>query len=291
MSALAKTDYAPWSLSEEVVSDFTRKGAHVFDDRLDAGSCGDLLAQIRAARRLDESLFLSEAEFDTDPHAADVSPRPGRNLLERLDSRLSFVERSPQIVEALWSLLGPDYRILDKAVVCDVPANAIPEWVKRRLRGEPTSDLGVYVRPEHRDVSYSHGVDFHQDAAADRCGGDVVTLHVYLHPVSEQDAPLQLLESSHRLGGTAFPHDLKRTGPDSWRYRNGRFGEMYLTERQLTGEAGFAAIWHACTLNGGQPSNHERISLRYLISRGEAQTAGIDAVNASLAGPVGPSLP
>ena len=292
MSALAKTDYAPWSLSEEVVSDFTRKGAHIFDDRLDAGSCGDLLAQIRAARRLDESLFLSEAEFDADPHAADVSPRPGRNLLERLDSRLSFVERSPQIVEALWSLLGPDYRILDKTVVCDVPTSAIPEWVKRRLRGEPASDLGVYVRPEHRDVAYSYGGDFHQDLMDNTDGGgDVIALHVYLHQVSEQDAPLQVLEGSHRLGGTAFPHDLKRTGPDSWRYRNGRFGEMYLTQRQLTGDTGFAAIWHACTLNGVQPSDHERISLRYLISRGEAHAAGIDAVNASLAGPVEPSLP
>lgn len=291
MSALAKTDYAPWSLSEEVVSDFTRKGAHIFDDRLDAGGCSELLAQIRAARRLDETLFLSEAEFDADPQADDVGPRPGRNLLERLESKLGFVERSPQIVEALWSLLGPDYRILDKAVACAAPTGAIPEWVKRRLYADPATGLGAYVRPEHRDIAYSHGVDFHQDLADGEHAGDVIALHVYLHPVTEQDAPLQILEGSHRLGAAAFPHDLKRTGPDSWRYRNGRFGEMYLTQRLLTGEAGFAAMWHPCTLHGVQPSEHERISLRYLIARGEAHAAGIDAVNASLAGPTGRSLP
>lgn len=292
MSALARTDYAPWSLSEEVVSDFVRKGAHVFDDRLDVGGCSDLLAQIRAARRLDESLFLSEAEFDAGPQVAGVTPRPGRNLLERLESRLGFVERSPQIVEALWSLLGPDYRILDKSVACALPAGAVPEWVKRRSHSRPATALGAYVRPEHRDVAYSHGADFQQDLTDDQAGGgDVVTLHVYLHPVTEQDAPLQILEGSHRLGRAVFPHDLKRTAPDGWRYRNGRFGEMYLAQRLLTGETGLAALWHPCVLHGAQPADHERISLRYLIARGDARTAGIDAVNASLAGPVGASLP
>jgi hypothetical protein len=289
MSALAKTDYAPWSLSEAVVSDFIRKGAHVFDDRLDEKGCGELLAQVRAGRRLDESLFLSEAEFDAGPQDVAPAPEAGRNLLERLEPKLGFVERSPQLVEALWSLLGPDYQILDKRVVCAVPAQAIPAWLKRRVHREALGDLSAYVRPEHRDIAYLHAADFRQDLAADAAQpADVVTLEVYLHPVSEHDAPLRLLEGSHRLGAAAFPHDLKRTGPDSWRYRNGRFGEMYLAERVLTGETGFAALWHGCALHGVQPdaADHERISLRYRIVRGDARTAGIDAVNASLAGPV-----
>ena len=292
MSALAKTDYAPWSLSEAVVSDFIGKGAHVFDDRLDEAGCSDLLSQIRAARRYDESLFLTEAEFDADPQHTSVNPKPGRNLLERLQSKLGFVERSPQIVEALWSLLGPDYQILDKKVVCGVPACSIPEWLKRRIHGNPVNDLGAYVRPEHRDVTYFYGIDFHQDLIDYKeREADFVTLNVYLHPVTERDAPPHLLEGSHRLGGAVFPHDLKRTGPDGWRYRNGRFGDMYLTDRVLTGETGFAAMWHACALHGVQPdaADHERISLRYLIARGDARDAAIDVVNASLAGPL--SLP
>lgn len=287
MSALAKTDYAPWSLSEAVVSDFIRKGAHLFDDRLDEKGCGELLGQIRGARRFDESLFLSEAEFDARSQDAGAGPGPGCNLLERLEPKLGFVERSPQIVEALWSLLGPDYQILDKTVVCALPARALPAWLKRRVPGDALGDLGAYVRPEHRDIAYLHGAGFRQDMVADEArAADVVTLNVYLHPVSEPDAPLHLLEGSQRLGAAVFPHDLKRTGPDSWRYRNGRFGEMYLKERVLTGEAGFAALWHACCLHGVQPAaDHERISLRYRFARGDARTAGIDAVNASLAGP------
>jgi hypothetical protein len=289
MSALAKTDYAPWSLSETVVSDFIRQGAHIFDDRLDVRACDDLLTEIRATRRFDESLFLSEAEFDADPQHTGVNPKPGRNLLERLEPRLSFVERSPQIVEALWSLLGPDYQILDKKVVCGTPARIIPAWLKRRIHGNPVNNLGAYIRPEHRDITYFYGIDFHQDLIDYKeRNADFVTLYIYLHPVTEHDAPLHFLEGSHRLGGAVFPHDLKRAGPDNWRYRNGQFGEMYLTRRLLTGETGFAAMWHACALHGTQPdvADHERISLRYLIARGTAHAAGIDAVNASLAGPL-----
>lgn len=60
------------------------------------------------------------------------------------------------------------------------------------------------------------------------------------------------------------------------------------SQRVLTGGAGFAAMWHACTLHGTQPdeADHERISLRYLLARGPAVSAGIDAVNAALDGPL-----
>jgi hypothetical protein len=285
MNALAKTDFSPWSLAEAVVSDLVRKGTHVFDGPLDAAACAGLLAEIRATRRFDQGLFLSEAEFAAAATCGVEGPRPGCNLLERLDPRLAFVERAPQIVEALWSLLGPDYRILDKRVVCTLPTTAVPEWVKRRLAGGADS-LAAYVRPEFRDIGYACGADFHQDLGeAPDAGADVVTLHLHLHPVGESDGPIRLLEGSHRMGGSAAPHDLKRCAT-GWRYRNPEHGEMYVTERSLTGEAGSAALWHACTLNGGPPAAEQpRVALRYLIARGAAKAAGIDAVNASLAGP------
>ena len=47
-------------------------------------------------------------------------------------------------------------------------------------------------------------------------------------------------------------------------------------------------MWHACTLHGTQPdeADEERISLRYLIAKAPGARAGIDQVNAQLAGPV-----
>jgi hypothetical protein len=288
MSAMLSS-FAPWSLPEAVTSDLIRKGVYTFDEPVDPKACEALLRDIRRLRRVDETLFLSESEFDADPQHIGVNPRPGRNLLEWFEPRLGFVERAPHIAEALWSLLGPDHVILDKKLVCGVPASAVPSWLKRRIHGNPVNNLGAYVRPQFRDVTYFYGIDFHQDLIdyKDR-DADFVTLYVYLHDVGEADAPLRVLEGSHRMGGTVFPHDLKRAGPDSWRYRGGGHDEMYVTEKVLTGEAGAASLWHACTLHGTQPdaADRERISLRYLIARGTAQACGIDTVNATLAGPL-----
>ncbi|MES2725080.1 MAG: hypothetical protein V4656_18155, partial [Pseudomonadota bacterium] len=116
---------------------------------------------------------------------------------------------------------------------------------------------------------------------------DFLTLYVYLHPVTRQDAPLFLLKGSHRLGGTVFPHDLTATSEASWTYRDGRGGAVETDQLILTGGAGFTAMWHACTLHGTQPdaADHERISLRYLLAQGPGR-AGMDEVNATLDGPL-----
>ena len=276
-------------VEDPVLADFVRDGAHLFPQALDARAAAGLLAKIRAERAYDGGLFLTEREFDADPQYTGVNPRPGRNLLERFDADLGFVERSPQIVSAMTTLLGGDYEILNKKVVCGVPASAVPAWLRERIAGNPVNNLGAYVKPEHRDVTYFYGIDFHQDLIdyKDR-EADFVTLYIYLHPVTARDAPLYLLKGSHVLGGSIFPHDLARSGPEAWTYRNGVYGETEAAQVVLTGPTGFAAMWHACTLHGTQPdaADHERISLRYLMARRPGTRAGIDQVNATLKGPL-----
>ena len=217
-----------------------------------------------------------------------MNPRPGRNLLERFEDRLGFVEADPQVIAALTELLGEDYEILVKKLVCGVPASAVPAWVRARIEGNPVNNLGAYVRPEYRDVTYFYGIDFHQDLIdyKDR-EADFVTLYVYLHEVGAHDAPLYLLEGSHEFGATVFPHDLIQDRRGRWYYGDGRGGRMAVSQKILTGGTGFAALWHACTLHGTQPdaADCERLSLRYLVARGNAAEAGIDAVNAALKGP------
>jgi hypothetical protein len=277
------------SIAETVVEDFIRDGAHLFDQPVDAHACAGLLARIRATRDFDSSLFLTEEAFDADPQYTGVNPRPGRNLLEGLEDRLAFVEKDPRIVDGVTALLGPDYEILNKKVVCGVPAGSVPEWLRKRILGNPVNNLGAYVRPQYRDVTYFYGIDFHQDLIDYKAReADFLTLYIYLHPVGRADAPLYLLEGSHTLGGSVFPHNLTRIGDKDWLYVNGEHGETVARQKVLTGETGFAAMWHACTLHGTQPdaADHERISLRYLIARRHDGPTGMDAVNAKLRGPL-----
>lgn len=272
-----------------VTEDFDRAGYHVFADGVDADDAEGLLAAIRQTRAFDSSLFLSEAEFDADPVYVGVNPREGRNLLDSFADYLGFVERDPGIVEGLTAVLGGGYRLLNRKIVCGVPASAVPDWLKRRITDNPVNNLGAYVRPAYRDVTYFYGIDFHQDLIdfKDR-DADFVTLYVYLHPVGVHDAPLFLLENSHSLGATLFPHDLTRNEA-GWLYTDRKGGSVQTTQKMLTGEAGYAAMWHPCTLHGTQPdaADNERLSLRYLFAKKPgARAAGIDAVNARLRGPM-----
>ncbi|HEY4029988.1 MAG TPA: phytanoyl-CoA dioxygenase family protein [Caulobacteraceae bacterium] len=275
-----------WTLTTDpAVSDFARLGYHLFDRPVDPAACARLLAKLHADRGYDLSLFQDEAEFDADPQYRGVNPRPGRNLLERFAGELGFVEQAPHIVSALNALLGPGYRVMDRKVVCGVPDKAIPSWLKARIAGNPVNNLGPYVKPHYRDVTYFNGIDFHQDLIdyKDR-EADFITLYIYLHAVTRADAPLFLLENSHALGASVFPHDLTREGEETWTYRNGPQGEARCRQMVLTGGAGHTACWHALTLHGTQPdeSDDERISLRYLFAPADGVRAGLHAVNEGL---------
>lgn len=276
---------------QDVVFDDVRdKGYHGFARPLSPAAATQLHASVQSVRAFDRSLFLTEEAFLADPVYRGVNPRPGRNLLDRFEDQLGFVEQDPQIVSALSRLLGDDYRILDRKLVCGVPEEIVPDWLKARIIGNPVNNLGPYVRPEYRDVTYFFGIDYHQDLIdfPDR-DADMITLYVYLHPVTERDAPLHVLEGSHRLGGTRFPHELKRLDAQTWRYGAGVRGAIDCRQIKLTGGAGFAALWHGCTLHGTQPdlADRARLSLRYLLSRGEQTSwCGVDDLNADIGWPV-----
>jgi hypothetical protein len=281
-----------WTLTahaDPAVGNFARHGHHTFDQLVDAGAAARLLAKLRADRQYDETLFQSQAEFDADPQYRGVNPRPGRNLLEQFADELGFVEQAPQIVSALTALLGEGYRVMDRKVVCGVPDKAIPAWLKARIAGNPVNNLGPYVKPRYRDVTYFNGIDFHQDLIdyKDR-EADFITLYVYLHEVTRSDAPLFVLDNSHSLGASVFPHDLTQDGKDAWTYRNGPQGQAHCRQIVLTGPAGSVSCWHALTLHGTQPDegDEERISLRYLFCPADGVRAGLHAVNEALGVPL-----
>ena len=168
-----------------------------------------------------------------------VNPRPGRNLLETFEDRLGFVERAPKVVEALTELLGADYEVMNRKVVCGVPASAVPAWLHARIAGNPVNNLGAWVKPEYRDITYFYGIDFHQDLIdfKDR-DADFVTLYVYLHPVGAADAPLFLLEGSHVPRRERLPtRPDRRMETAAGSYRDGR-GDEAIVHQQACWSAG-----------------------------------------------------
>lgn len=266
-------------------SAFIDQGIYDFGVVLDPVVCGTLLRQIEATRDFSEGLFLTEAEFDRNPEYTGVNPVPGRNLLETLDT--AFVDSAPAVVEQLSILLGDDYETLNRKVVCGVPETRIPEWVRRRILGNGVNNLGPYIRPEYRDITYFYGIDYHQDIIdwKDR-SADFVTLYVYLDDVGKDDAPLHVLTGSHRFGATVFPHKLERLGAGRWRYTGDSGLSADLDERVLVGPAGYVAMWHSATLHGTMPTtaDRQRISLRYLYAKKSGSSGEIDRVNETLRG-------
>lgn len=257
--------------------------------------CAPVLAKARADRAYDQSLFLTEAEFEANPLYKGVNPIPGRNLADRFDTAIRVIEQTPALVSALKATLGSGYQILDRKFVCGVPESVIPAWLIKRIKGNPVNNLGPYVWPEYRDVTYFYGIDFHQDIIDwPARSSDFITLYIYLHDVAATDAPLYVLNQSHLLGATKFPHDLALLDAHSrrWAYGDGRGQLIHCNEFKLTGPAGYCALWHPCTLHGTQPdrNDHERISLRYLIARGSGtkggQAAAIALSNEGLLGPL-----
>lgn len=279
----------PSSRENTVEAAMVADGFYSFGEKLDVKAAESLLMHVHAARKFGPDLFLSEAEFDANPVQKGANPRPGRNLVERFPDQFDFIERDPAIISALAAILGPDYQVFDKKFVCGVPESWMPDWLLKRIRGNPVNNLGGYIKPDYRDITYFYGIDFHQDLI-DHSGreADFLTLYVYLHEVTNHDAPLYVLPGSHRFGATAFPHDLSARDGGMWRYADRRGNSTMLAQRVLTGGAGYAAMWHACVLHGTQPdvADRERISVRYKIARGKAADCGIDRINAAMQGPV-----
>jgi hypothetical protein len=273
------------SVTDQMIAD----GMYSFGEALDANAARSLLTKVLATRTIDQTLFLSEAEFDANPEYKGTNPRPGRNLVEKFEGDFDFIEKAPAIVSALTEILGDGYRIFDKKFVCGVPETQLPGWLLKRIGGNAVNNLGSFMKPEYRDITYFYGIDFHQDLI-DHSGrpADFLTLYIYLDTVTKADAPLYVLPGSHQFGGTSFPHDLSQHGAGMWRYGDGRGNSALLRQHVLTGGAGYAAFWHACTLHGTQPdvADHPRISVRYKIERAGNGPCGLDLINAALNGPL-----
>ncbi len=270
---------------DSAAAQFKDRGYASLSGFFDAQKCRALLAAAEATRDF-EKLFLSETEFDTNPQYRATNPRPGRNLAEKLDT--DFIFGDPEFAELFRTILGPRFRILDYKFVMGVPSRLLPDWLKPRIKDQLVNNLGPYIRPEYRDITYFHGIDYHQDIIdfPDR-NCDIITAYLYLDRVRKTSAPLYLIPDTHILGCTTFPHKLTRDG-DGYVYMDDAGNSMACNEMILEGEAGDLSFWHSTTLHGTQPQSDDnpRISVRILIEKNQAADVGcaLDELNKTITG-------
>lgn len=246
---------------------FVELGYQALPGFFPTSDCRRLLDAAMATRRI-EDLFLSEEEFEREQRFKGVNPRPGRNLIEKMDT--NFIFSSPGFCAEMEKACGPRWRVLDYKFVMGVPNRYTPDWLNRRLKDTLVANLGPYVKEEYRDITYFRGIDFHQDIIdfSDR-PSDFITVYLYLDSVGANSAPLHLLTRSHLLGASVFPHRLQPIGDSVYLYQND-FGDEETSELvRLTGDGGSLYYWHCNTLHGTQPQvdDQPRLSVRILVER------------------------
>lgn len=272
------------------LSHFLETGIHHFAKRVNQDKSRALLAKVHGLREFGPSIFMDEAEFRKNPIFKGVNPMPGRNLAEVLADFTMYIDNDENIVENLEAVLGEGYKIKDKKFVCGVPQEWMPAWVKKCIRETGVKNLGPYIKPEYRDITYFSGIDFHQDIIDwPAMGPHFITLYVYLDDVGVHDAPLHVIPNSHLLGATTFPHNLSQVSDAAWNYTSDTGEKGTYQHKLLIGLCGDVSLWHPFILHGTQPDTNSkpRISLRYLIQVKDAEeniACGLHSLNEAIQG-------
>ena len=94
------------------------------------------------------------------------------------------------ITDSFRRICGERYRILDYKFVLGVPTIFMPDWIREELGGKAQANLGKYIKPDKRSMTYFNGLDFHQDIIDfPSRKPDFSTFYYYLTPVTWKESP------------------------------------------------------------------------------------------------------
>ena len=238
--------------------------------------CNKLLKDIRKLRNFN-NLFLSNKVWKNKKYdSLKKNPGPGRNLLHKLETK--FIFENKNFIKILSKTLGKNYRILDSKLVMGVPKQMIPKWVLDHTKNNHTVNLGEFIKPEYRDITYFRGIDFHQDIIDfPTRGPDFVTTYLYLENVDINSAPLYLIPNSHILGADYYPHNSKKLKNKKISYKINK-KKLVSSFDILRGKPGSLFFWHPFILHGTQPHKKDvaRISVRILVEKNRQIFIGCD---------------
>lgn len=260
---------------------FKRNGYEKIGNIFNSKDCSKLLNEIYKSRNF-KKIFLTKSQFKKKINSKKVNPRPGYNLLEKMNTK--FIFDNLRLDKRLCSVLGKKYRILDYKLVMGFPKKFIPKWILREIEGKHANNLGKFINPKYRDITYFMGIDFHQDII-DFPGREpnFVTVYIYIDKVSKNCSPLHVVPNTHLGGGTSFPHKLSISGK-RFIYNYSKKKTIKSNVELLLGKPGSAFFWHPFILHGTQPqdSDYPRISVRMLVEKGygdKCKNLEIDIIN------------
>lgn len=267
--------------------DFVKESVFSLGEIIPKDRCNKLREDVLKAHKFSPEMFVSEAEYKTNPPKTGCNPGPGFNLAEKID--IKFIEQNKTLVEAMTRVLGKNYRLELVKFIMGIPQSWVPEWVN----ATGTHNLNVFSRREYWDISYFYGAHWHQDVV-DFSGPKAlksktfVVLYVYLDQVETSNAPIYVLPGSHKFGATTFPHYIDILPDSSAMYRDDHGHSGQFECRVITGGPGAVNFWHSLTLHRTSKISdiRPRVSLKYVFEKTSKEPSLIDELDATCQGPL-----
>ena len=247
---------------------FLTNGYQIKSNFFQSKDCKSLLKKVITSRNF-ENIWLNENEYKNNKILKTVNPRPGRNLIEKLDT--SFIFSNTRFIKLLNQVMGEYWKVLDYKFVVALEKNMVPNWVRKITKNTFIPNMGRFIKEEFRDITYFRGIDFHQDIIDfPHKKSDFATFYIYLDKVDRNSSPLILFPKSHIYGAKTFPHKIKKENSFYRYYKNSK-NSIKMKPKSLIGNPGTMYFWHPCILHGTQPTFKDkfRISIRILIEKNQ----------------------
>ena len=191
------------------------------------------------------------------------------NILLDKSINLDFIEKNTKFNKILEIFFGGEYSIESKWLIKILPQKIMPKWVSEEVRDIGMPQLNMYIKDQYRNISYSNSLDFHQEN-----GGklrNATTVLIYLDSIlNESDGPIRMLDKTHILGATYYPHYCRISSNKKYIYYSDLKGNHILTKQvPILGSNGTAIFFNGYTLHGSTIDNNKkktRLALRYVFS-------------------------
>ena len=250
------------SISNFPINGFAKLGCIKERKKIEA-----LRKYINSKKVLSKNIFYSsEEEFMKKGRWEKYAPGTNHNFLENID--ISFIEQNNTFVKSATKLLGADYKIIKKSIIRSVSSKYLPAWLKPYIKDIGRPNLNPFIKDEYQDIQHFYCTDYHQDKT--RPKSNFITFYLYLDYVNREYSALRILEGSHILGMTPYPHNLRRSYHNKkvWYYTDIKGKTINCKEYDITGGPGTLSCFHGLTLHGTPVNNSKdpRISIRFLLA-------------------------